>query len=166
MTVFAGLDNTDAFRECMLVYVCVFAFVCVCTEVWFSPENKQRTWWHCYLLASPASPSIIYWSSRAESHWQVQLSLKSTSLALFIATHLGAWTLPFVWHTLLLLNSNPLLHCPSQRGFSSSVLFCSSQPSTQSKATSDALVTQCFLRPLQIYRDKNNNMNDVLCKSL
>ena len=28
------------------------------------------------------------------------------------------------------------------------------------------VVVVCLERPLQIYRDKNNNMNDVLCKSL
>lgn len=61
-----------------------------------------------------------------------------------IATHSGAWTLPFVWHTLLLLNSNPLLHCSSQLGFSSSVFFYSLQPSTLSKVTSDALVAPAF----------------------
>lgn len=63
----------------------------------------------------------------------------------------------------------PFPHCLSWLGFSSSsVSFRYSPPLTPSKVASDVLAACFYLsfeRPLQTYKDKNNNMKDVLCKS-
>lgn len=115
-------------------------WVCVteAEKVWYLLGDKQITWQHCHLFGPPTSPSIIYWSSRAESHWQGQFSLKSTSLAL---------TLPLspVPELLLLCGthfSSPSLPFPTWLFVLSFLLFFTAFP--LSKVASEALVTQLF----------------------
>lgn len=144
----------------MYVFVCA----CVCTEVLIYQEIKNNK-----TVTSAWFPSWV--SLHCLEVFQTPVTLtssvlsKSTSLAmhgwwlrclnsLFCATYTFTFDLP------------PFPHCLPWLGFSSSLVsYRSSPPLTPSKVASDVLAARFYLsfeRPLQTYKDKNNNMKDVL----
>lgn len=145
---------------CLCVHVCVQKFLIyqeiknnkTVTSAWF-PSWVSLHCLEVFQTSVTLTSSVLSKSTSLAMHGWWLRCLNS----LFCATH------TFTFDLL------PFPHCLPWLGFSSSsVSFRSSLPLTPSKVASDVLAAPFYLsfeRPLQTYKDKNNNMKDVLCKS-